>query len=299
MGFIRRADNCTTGRPRYELRSHAEVALNDQERRLLDELRRDKGIVLAGSYPRKHQLRALEARGVVARQSDGSYTAVDATNSENLIWLPNTLITGTEAGEDPPVRRLRSAGDLWTLRLLIDLFHAQNLRDDGGISIRLLPQKYERVLVGEQGIFNVWAFKPGRSDAWFSGCFEAHKDRPRDAAGNHPIWKSIHHLRREGLLSYVAHLWENDTDSAEIIYSYGIDGVGDPVWTENSTLALPRSLSVGGGTRPSRRRSVLSRFGVCSFQIVQEHRWCPDSRACAFISRHWLPNSCCSHNQQT
>jgi hypothetical protein len=70
------------------------------------------------------------------------------------------------------------------------------------------------------------------------------------------------------------------------------------VWTENSTLALPRSLSVGGGTRPSRRRSVLSRFGVCSFQIVQDHRWCPDSRPCALISRHWLPNSCCSHNQQ-
>jgi hypothetical protein len=64
-------------------------------------------------------------------------------------------------------------------------------------------------------------------------------------------------------------------------------------------LALPRPLSVGGGTRLSGRRSALSSFGVCSFRIVQEHRWCPDSRACAFISRHWLPNSCCSHNQQT
>ena len=241
-GFIRRADNSTTERPRYELRSHAELALSDYERSVVDRLRGDKEMVLTGTI--KHRLRELEERRIVARQPDGSYRAVDATNPEDLIWLPNTLITGTEAGEDPPVRRLRSAGDLWTLRLLIDLYHAQNLRDDGGISIKLLRQKYERMKVGEQGIFNVWAFKPGTETAWFSGCLEAHQQRPRDTDGNHPIWQSTGHLRRDGLVTYVAHLWENDTDSAEIIHSYGIDGVAEPLEVSVGEVAHEAALAM-------------------------------------------------------
>jgi hypothetical protein len=50
----------------------------------------------------------------------------------------------------------------------------------------------------------------------------------------------------------------------------------------DSCLATP--IGVGDGTRPSRRRSVLSSVGVCSFQIVQEHRWCPDSCVRASLS---------------
>ena len=44
-----------------------------------------------------HRLRELEERGIVAPTIGWSYTAVDGTNSEDLIWLPNTLITGTES----------------------------------------------------------------------------------------------------------------------------------------------------------------------------------------------------------
>ena len=265
-GFIRRADNSTTERPRYELRSHAELALSDYERSLLDRLRGDKEMVLTGTV--KHRLRELEERRIVARQPDGSYRAVDATNPEDLIWLPNTLITGTEAGEDPPVRRQRSAGDLWTLRLLIDLYHAQNLRDDGGISIKLLWQKYERIQVGEQGIFNVWAFKPGGAWSLATGSLAAHNRK--DAEGNQPIWQSIHHLQREGLLAYVAHLWENDTDSTEIIHGYGIGGVGEEV-----EVALwgsgPRSRACNGARIQSRKsdRRRLSLLRSCEEHTAQ------------------------------
>ena len=48
---------------------------------------------------------------------------------------------------------------MMTLRLLIDLYHAQNLRDDGGISRAIIWQSYERFEVGRQAQFKVWGFR--------------------------------------------------------------------------------------------------------------------------------------------
>lgn len=82
---------------------------------------------------------------------------------EELIWLPNTLVTGTSIGEPSPVRRLRSKGDEDALRLLIDLYQHQNLSAEGGVSRRVLRQEYERAKCGERGRHAVWAFKKAQS----------------------------------------------------------------------------------------------------------------------------------------
>src|SRR5258705_10249556 len=80
-------------------------------------------------------------------------------------------------------------------------------------------------------------------------------------------------LRKPLIMPRQRNLWVADT--VESCREARLAQPANPVWTENSTHALPRPLSVGGGTRPSRRRSALSSFGVCSFRIAQEHRWCP------------------------
>ena len=67
----------------------------------------------------------------------------DAAAQPDWIWLPNALVTGA-ADETPPVELVRQTQDVMTLRLLVDLYHAQNLRDDGGVSRKLTWREYER-----------------------------------------------------------------------------------------------------------------------------------------------------------
>ena len=70
--------------------------------------------------------------------------AKDRTCDDDLIWLPNAIVTGTRSGEPSPSQRLRSSGDVWALRLFVDLYHAQNLRDDGGINPQVIWENYKR-----------------------------------------------------------------------------------------------------------------------------------------------------------
>ena len=55
----------------------------------------------------------------------------------------------------------------------VDLYHAHNLRDDGGISPRVIRERYERKPAGRQGIFSVWAFRRGQQSISWTGPFAA------------------------------------------------------------------------------------------------------------------------------
>ena len=73
------------------------------------------------------------------------------------IWLPKALIEGA-ANEVAPVNRLRQTQDVMTLRLLVELYSAQNLREDGGISTKVMYREYDRQRAGDRGIHVVWDF---------------------------------------------------------------------------------------------------------------------------------------------
>jgi hypothetical protein len=251
-GFIARAEVSTAGKPRYELRPYADIeresfdaaraALTNVERHLLAEIRAGRETAIARKPVNESCLRDLEERRVIARQGDGSYTAVDVLPSSeppDLIWLPNTLITGTEAGEEPPVRRLRNAGDLWALRLFVELYHAQNLRDDGGISPAILRQQFTRRLVGENSVFDVWGFKADQKTCWLDGLLERHRSRSKPGEKQHPIWDSLHSLERHGLINFVPHLWNTTWESgtAEFIHAYGLHNVGERLEMEMASAA--------------------------------------------------------------
>lgn len=161
-----------------------------------------------------------------------------AGETDNLIWLPNPIVMGTSSGEISPIQRLRSAGDPWALRLFVDLYHAQNLRDDGGINPEVLHMKFERKKICARGIYNVWGFK--RGDSWLSwtGPFAAHQRRAMQPNGNHPVWDSVAVLRKMGLLNFVPHLYENSSPQAEPIHPFGVGAQGEePIETEMGRAA--------------------------------------------------------------
>ncbi|HEY5055876.1 MAG TPA: hypothetical protein VII58_06930, partial [Acidobacteriaceae bacterium] len=85
--------------------------------------------------------------------------------SMELIWFPNSLVTGVD-GKPSPVRRLRAAGDLWALRLLVDLYSAQNLSMDSGISRAALRADYTRKEYVRRARHVVWSFSFGVTRAY-------------------------------------------------------------------------------------------------------------------------------------
>ena len=152
----------------------------------------------------------------------------EADGTDERIWLPNSIVTGTESKETPPVQRLRSAGDVWALRLFVDLYHSHNLRDDGGISPQVIWQKFDRKQIAEQGIYNVWGFKAEETWRSSAGPFSAHQSRKRGKGQNeHPVWQSVRLLQAAGLIGFVPHLFENDTPQAEVVHPYGIGCNGE------------------------------------------------------------------------
>jgi hypothetical protein len=153
--------------------------LGPYERKLVNDVRNKS---LAINWGHRKCLQGLVKLGVLSERAYNHYCVVECpllSADPDYIWLPNTIVTGTDKGEDSPIRRLRSAGDIWTLRLFVDLYHAHSLTANGGIDPFIIRQKYERKLIGEQGLFNIWAFTPKVHTLWSVGPFKAHESRER------------------------------------------------------------------------------------------------------------------------
>jgi hypothetical protein len=244
-GLLCYGENHTPKKPRYELTSPAKAAaeryqanvaaLSDEERCVL--------ALLSASRPRLTKslngtIDRLAAAGLVKESGYRNFIPVKPPGEESKaqpsepIWLPNTLVTGTSEGENAPIKRIRQTGDVWALRLLVDLYTGHNLRDDGGIRPARLRLKFERKAVGQFGMYTVWAFKPENHWVTFDGELAAHKARPKPTPEcNHPFWATHHLLMETGLLSYVPHLWDNDPTTSEmtaseILHPYGMTGYG-------------------------------------------------------------------------
>jgi len=258
-GFIRCAESHTEARPCYELATYRELVDHEAatnppakpdyfEQELLSGLQ-------AGRQPTnktgRNRAERLCQRGLLCRDAQGVYKLPEPAtedSGDNSIWLPNEIVKGTLSGEESPVRRLRSAGCIWTLRLFVDLYAAQNLRDDGGISPRFIWQEFDRQKIGEQGAYAVWGFKSGNSFHGWTGPFIAHQGRtqakPKDQS---PAWESLHLLKNMGLLSFVPHIFDNDTDTAEPIHVFGVGGIAE----------APREQEIGEATDLAARAMAL------------------------------------------
>jgi hypothetical protein len=141
--------------PKYDLLSWRLIRGNDPrkplgfyEQKVFEKVAR--GEEISAGKEQQMATRAV-ACGWLLNDGNRRYTVAPPPKGEpDWIWLPNELVTGA-AGETPPIELVRQVQDVMTLRLLIDLYHAQNLRDDGGIDRGIIWRRYERVKVGQQG----------------------------------------------------------------------------------------------------------------------------------------------------
>lgn len=243
LGLIRHAETSTRTKPRYELLTHTEIRDGlglDRPKLEVQWQRQLYESIRAGTQPNrrsKTDLRTADyfvGMGWLKKSLNGDYCVPNVSPEPELIYLPNQLVTGTERGEDSPVKRLRAGGDPWSLRLLVDLYDVHNLRDDGGISPKILFQAFDRKVAGTKGVYNIWGFREKHLSLRWMGPLDAQHRRLQEPNTGHPVWESIGILKRQGLLSFVPHLWDSDpteTD-AEIIHAYGIPGAGEPVEIE-------------------------------------------------------------------
>ena len=187
---------------------------------------------------------------------------VQPTPKEELIWLPNALVTGTESGEMPPLKKLRLAGDIWALRLLVDLYHAHHLDSDSGVRSELLRENYKRLEAGEQGPYAVWGFKSINRTVTWEGSLISHAQRPRDEDESHPMWHSISALGKMGLMSFVPHLYPNSSFQ-EPLHSLGETSLGAEPEEENL-----RTAACGAATAMLQPKQIDSAYCAGGYELL-------------------------------
>lgn len=134
----------------------------------------------------------------------------------DLIWLPKALIEGA-ANEVAPVSKLRQTQDVMMLRLLVELYCAQNLREDGGVSTKVMRYTYERNRAGQHGAYVIWDFhkpmgwvtwgdvsRPHRREKLTKKETEAEKNAGVD------FFHRIERLKLLGLIEWVPYLFDGE-----------------------------------------------------------------------------------------
>ncbi len=177
----------------------------------------------------------------------------EAAAKPDWIWLPNAIVDGA-ADETAPVELIRQTDSAPTLRLLVDLYGAQILDEDGGIHFRRIRQGFERHKVGERGPFVVWGFVPGTASAWADASFvaphiaPAGDDKAKLAAAWKEFWGCWRRLQDLGLVEMVAHLVHADTAEGEILHPVALEGTGLEVEREvrRAAEAAARALATPG-----------------------------------------------------
>src|SRR5713226_1194929 len=231
-GFVRLLRGGT--KPKYELLPYLEIPGMDPRQPLNFSEDRVVGLIQGGKEVRgsdRAYARRAAQKGWLVESGSGSFTvAPEPAPEPDWIWLPNELVTGA-ANEAPPVELVRQTQDVMTLRMLVDFYHAQNLREDGGIGRKFTYQTFDRFEVGRQAQFTIWGFRQGAGWVLWEGPTVCHRREKltdtEKAAGKNA---AIDFSRRQkqltdlGLIEWVPHLFESDELSAEIIHPVGLAG---------------------------------------------------------------------------
>jgi hypothetical protein len=213
-------DNCSTSWSANAVAEHTGVSWTRAKEAILGlEKARLVDVTNGGSRPR-YRLRPW-----------GEIDLNASNDPAEMIWLPNTLVTGA-ANESPPVELLRQTRDVLQLRLFVDLYHAQNLADDGGISRRTIYKRFERRSLGERGehvVFAFWEDKKFCEHVAITSvhCRNCSAPRPKKQCGSgwaEDFFARFSCLERLGLVEWNAHLFEGDDEDAEAIHPLGSCG---------------------------------------------------------------------------
>lgn len=155
----------------------------------------------------KDAIERLQAVGLVISTKGSTRPSYELQSLSESIWLPNTIIDG--AGDEvPPVTKLRQTQDAMTLRLFIELYSDQNLREDGGVSPDLLWHQYQRELVGQSGAYRVWRFEPDGATIRKSSTTEAHIRYDMPGEEFEELWRRVRLLQSLGLFEWTPYLFD-------------------------------------------------------------------------------------------
>jgi len=208
-------------RPRYEISTWSELnARGIQLTAIQSKVMR--AIAAGDELTDRHRRLAqdLVVRGLLAFGEGQKFCLLEP----DWIWLPNEFVTGA-AGEIPPLELLRQSQGVMALRLAVDLYHEQNLREDGGVSRRITWQGYDRFEVGRQAEFTVWGFRSQAQWVSWNTTTEPHRretltEEEKKAGKNAGVdfFARMGLLINTGLVEWVPHLVESDDPDAEIIH---------------------------------------------------------------------------------
>lgn len=182
----------------------------------------------------KKAIKVLCESGMVRKINGGTQPRYNLLSEEKRgetykIWLPNTIIDGA-GREIPPVELIRQTQDVRNLEFFVDLYHAQILREDGGISREFMYQEFDRLKIDERGKFLVWGFRPSSKVANFQGPIEKYlsgdsegtnDQKSEEESSRIKLRDRIETLLSLGLIGIAPHLFESENLDAEIIHPYG------------------------------------------------------------------------------
>jgi hypothetical protein len=163
----------------------------------------------------KEAIGALCRAGIAKKSGPVSKPSYRLEKKGELIWLPSSLVEGF-TGRIAPIVQLRQTQDAMLLRLLCELYLSQNLREDGGISTKVVYQTFASKMLFKQGKHTVWDFLDTDSSfVCWTGVTLPHKREvltpEEEKAGKNvavDFFRRFHLLLSLGLVKWVPHLYD-------------------------------------------------------------------------------------------
>lgn len=164
----------------------------------------------------KEAIEALCSAELVTKGGKPARPSYKLKKEGELIWLPRALVEGA-ANELVPLVKLRQTQDHMALRLLVELYTAQNLREDGGVSTKTVYQAFERRKAGQQGAYTVWDFTSGSIYVVWSEAVKAHRrevltaeEKKEGKNAGVDFFRRLDTLKALGLIEWVPYLYEGE-----------------------------------------------------------------------------------------
>jgi len=156
----------------------------------------------------KEAIEALCSAGLVAKGGKPARPSYKLHKAGELIWLPKTLVEGA-ANETAPVAKLRQSQDPMALRLLVELYLSQNLREDGGVSTKITWKTFERRQAGQHGSYLVWDFTNSKQWVSWTGPALPHLMKNcKDGEKGRDFFQRFAVLLSLGLVEWVPYLYD-------------------------------------------------------------------------------------------
>ncbi|MDF3073387.1 MAG: hypothetical protein K0S54_1054 [Alphaproteobacteria bacterium] len=144
------------------------------------------------------------------------YRFAEVERSEDPIFLPNQLVTGT-GSETPILKRIRETGDELLLRLLIDLYGMVQTDATHGLPISRLASfvgEARPTKLTEQGAHALWALPPMYGEIACSTWVSSYRDAWE--RGDEFFYQRLELLETMGVLRYEPWVFDGeDCDEAE------------------------------------------------------------------------------------